>query len=108
MKKSLIIVALLFVSMFVFHSAASAAWYEATVSEAGIDPISGVTFVRLTYVSGPSPAWTGALWYTASGENGKAMLAVGLTAISIGNNVTVSLANVAEWSLLSGLFMKSE
>ena len=108
MKKIFVIVALLLVSVFAFHSAASAAWYQATVSQTGIDPTTGTGFVKLTYVSGPAPTWTGARWYTATGANAKAMLAVGLTAISTGNKVTVSLDNVAEWSPCSGLFMQDQ
>ncbi len=95
-------------SIFVFGSIASAAWYEVTVNEAGIDPTTGVTFVSLSYVSGPAPTWTGARWYIASGDNAKAMLAVGLSAVSAGAKATVSLNDVTEWSTVSGLFMKGQ
>ncbi len=109
MKKIFVIVALLFVAVFAFHSAASAAWYQATVSETGIDPVTGVTFVKLTCVAGcPGSGWSTAQWYTASGENAKAMMAVALTAISTGYKVTVSLDNVAEWSTCNGLFMQDD
>jgi len=108
MKKRILITVLLVSSIFVFSSIASAAWYEVTINEAGIDPTTGVTFVKLTYVSGPAPTWTGARWYIASGENAKAMLAVGLSAISVGANATASLSDVSEWSVVSGLFMKSQ
>ena len=108
MKRRLLIAVLVLSAVFAFSSIASAAWYVVTVNEAGIDPTTGTTFVNLTYVSGPAPSWAGPRWYIASGENAKAMLAVGLSAISMGANCTVSLDNVNEWSTVSGLFMKGQ
>jgi hypothetical protein len=108
MKRKLLIAVLLVCAVFAFSSIASAAWYVVTVNEAGIDPTTGITFVNLTYVSGPSPTWTGPRWYIASGENAKAMLAVGLSAVSMGAQATVSLDSVDEWSTVSGLFMKGQ
>ena len=108
MKRKLLVTVLLVISIFAVSSIASAAWYVVTVNEAGIDPTTGMTFVSLTYVSGPSPTWTGPRWYIASGDNAKAMLAVGLTALSTGNTATVSLDDVTEWSVVSGLFMRNQ
>jgi hypothetical protein len=108
MKKKLLIVVLILGAVFAFSSIASAAWYEVTVNEAGIDPTTGITFVNLTYVSGPSPTWTGGRWYIATGENAKAMLAVGLSAVSMGAKATASLDSVEEWATVSGLFMKGQ
>ena len=108
MKRKLLIGVLLISSIFVFSSVASAGWYVVTVNEAGIDPTTGATFVNLTYVSGPEPTWTGARWYVATGDNAKAMLAVGLSAVSMGAQCTVSLDDVTEWSAVSGLFMRAQ
>ena len=108
MKRKLLIIVLVLSSIFVLSTVASAAWYVASVNETGINPVNGVTFVKLTYVSGPSPTWIGAKWFIASGTNAKAMLAVGLSALSTGNTVSVSLESVAEWSTCSGLFMRSQ
>jgi hypothetical protein len=107
-KTKSIMLAILIVSMLVFSSAASAAWYVVTVNESGIDPTTGVTFVSLTYVSGPEPTWAGPRWYTASGDNANALLAVGLSAISMGNTCTASLDDVTEWSVVSGFFMRNQ
>jgi hypothetical protein len=107
MKRKLLIIVLLLSSIFVLSTVASAAWYTATVNETGINPVDGTVFVKLTCADA-SPAWTGGLWFIATGTNAKAMLAVGLSALSTGNTVTVSLDNVAEWSTCSGLFMRSE
>ena len=108
MKRKLLIGVLLISSIFVFSSVASAAWYVVTVNEAGIDPASGATFVNLTYVNGPEPTWTGGRWYIATGDNAKAMLAVGLSAVSMGAQCTVSLGSVDQWSVVSGLFMRAQ
>ena len=108
MKRKLIITVLVLGSIFILTSVASAAWYVASVNETGIDPITGTTYVSLTYVSGPSPTWTGARWYIATGSNAKAMLAVALSALSSGNTVTVSLDDVTEWAACSGLFMRNQ
>ena len=107
MKRKLLFTVLLLSSIFVFSSIASAAWYVVTVNQAGIDATTGGAFVQLTYVSGPSPTWTGARWYIASGDNAKAVLAVGLSALSLTSQCTVSLDSVDEWSVLSGFFMKT-
>ena len=108
MKRKLLMGVLLISSIFVFSSVASAAWYVVTVNEAGIDPTTGSTFVNLTYVSGPEPTWTGARWFSATGDNAKAMLAVGLSAVSMGAQCTVSLDSVVEYSWVYGLFMNAQ
>ena len=108
MKRKLLVAALLLISIFAFSSIASAAWYVVSVNEAGIDPTTGTAFVSLTYVSGPSPTWTGPRWYIASGSEAKALLAVGLSAISTGNTATASIDDVTEWTVISGLFMRNQ
>ena len=110
MKRKLLITVLLLSSIFVFSSIASAGWYEVTVNEAGIDTTTGATFVNLTYVSvvSGSGSWPGDRWFSATGENAKALLAVGLSCVSIGSNATANLPVLTEWSTVSGLFMKGQ
>ena len=108
MKRKLLIGVLLISSIFVLSSVASAAWYVVTVNEAGINPTTGATFVNLTYVSGPEPTWTGGRWYVATGENAKAMLAVGLSAVSMGAKCSVDLDSVTAYSVCDGLFMRAQ
>ena len=108
MKRKLLIGVLLISSIFVFSSVASAGWYVVTISEAGINPTTGATFVNLTYVRGPEPTWTGKRWFIATGENAKAMLAVGLSAVSMGAQCIVSLDSVTAYSVVSGLFMRAQ
>jgi hypothetical protein len=110
MKRKVFITVLLLSSIFVFSSIASAAWYVVTVDGAGIDAKTGATLVRLTYVSNISGSdqWAGPRWFIASGDNAKAILAVGLTCVSTGNQATAELLDVAEFQSIAGLYMNGQ
>ena len=110
-SKKILFIAMLFIGILVFTSAASAGWYRCTVNETGVDPGNGIAYINLTMVDNytpPSANWTGGRWFSATGDY-KSLLAVGLSAIAGGSYVTVDLVdeNAAAYSTIRGMFQRN-
>jgi len=85
-KKLIAVVLLAFSLVFFFTATVSAApgWYICNVSKTGIG--AGTYLVRVTDTASPSPAFTNK-WCSFDAAQAKSMLAVAMTAMSLGKTV---------------------
>ena len=106
-KKNLLLIGTALFLFISFSAPANAAWHVCYVLEAGLSVNTGVVFVKLDAKS-DTGTWTGGRWFTASGSDSKSVLAVALTAVSNGSEVTVNLPTTTEYTLMQGLFCRNQ
>jgi phosphotransferase system HPr-like phosphotransfer protein len=107
-KKNLLLIGTALFLFISFSAPANAAWHVCYVLEAGLSANTGIVFVKLDAKTDSESTWTGGRWFTASGTDSKSVLAVALTAVSNGTEVTVNLTNTTEYTLMQGLFCRNQ
>ena len=105
--KKMLLLAMVVGGVMLFSTVASAAppWYDCTVLKTGVDLQTQTLYVRLQDTTGTY--WTGGRWFTVTSET-KIALAVCLTAMSNGNNVSVNLASITAYSPITFIYLLSE
>jgi hypothetical protein len=101
LKRTALIVMMVFAALCFFTTQASAAWYTASIVVVGSG--SNNIYIQLTDTAA-TPAFS-KTWFTLSGSQAKSMLAAALTAASIGKNVYVNCAATAQFSDITGLYV---
>lgn len=82
-----------------FASASQAAWY--TVSVVNVGANSSTINLKVTDTGG---AFSN-LWVQATGSTSKEIIATGLTAMALGNNMLIQLDTITPFSELTGAYL---
>ena len=99
-KKMFLTMAVVFSMVAIFAVSAHAAWYKCTVEKAGIGWANHV-YITLSDTGG---SFTNVCFVAPDGRK-KEMLAIALTAITTGKNVSVNLSSIGGGSVIQGMYL---